>query len=226
MCGRNSLFPPAKVLEERFDATLAFEGYEPRYNIAPSDPQPVITNATPDSIEVAHWGLLPTWASSDHEGFINARSETAAEKPAFRDAWEKRPCLVLSSGFYEWQQRDVGPKQPFRIHRPGDPAFAMAGLWEPRQRGAGQDCSITILTTDPNEVIEPIHDRMPVVLRREDERDWLRSDPEQRFALCEPQRETGLEAYPISRDINNPAYDDPAVIVPNETSQRGLGEFA
>lgn len=225
MCGRNSLFPPASQLESRFDATLHFESYRPRYNIAPGETLAVIPSAEPDAIVGHHWGLRPAWMDEDEEGFINARSETAADKPSFRDAWAERPCLVLSSGFYEWRAGDRGPKQPFRIHRPDDPAFAFAGLWEPVSNGDGIDGTVTILTTEPNELMGSIHDRMPVVLPRDEETEWLTAGPEDRAAMCRPYPDADLEAYPISRRVNDPSNDDPAVVEPAADPQSDLDEF-
>ena len=116
MCGRNALFANQQELEDRFGATVVTDGgYTPRYNIAPGQPTEIITNEAPDEIDQYHWGLIPHWVDEPEDGFINARSETADEKRAFRNAWESRPCLVLSSGFYEWQKQNGGPKQPYRI---------------------------------------------------------------------------------------------------------------
>jgi putative SOS response-associated peptidase YedK len=222
MCGRTALFAPRADLEDRFDASVP-DAYRPRYNVAPGSPLEVVTSESADAVERLHWGLRPTWADADHDGFINARSETAHEKPSFRDAWASRPCLVLSSGFYEWAGAR-GAKQPYRIHRPETVAFAMAGLWEPpRERDdAG---SVTILTTDANAVVEPIHDRMPVVLPRDAEREWLGADPDARRELCRPAATDDLDAYPIGTAVNDPGNDSPAVIDPAETEQSGLGEF-
>lgn len=225
MCGRTSLFAPRSELEARFDASVP-ESYRPRYNIAPTEPIEVITSDRPDSIQRFHWGFKPHWANADDQGFINARSESAAEKPAFRDAWESRPCLVLSSGFYEWQDTARGPKQPYRVYREDDPVFAMAGLW---QRFEGADTSresVTILTTEPNELVEPLHHRMAVVLPRDDEETWLSADPDERAALCRPYPDSDLDTYPISTAVNDPANDSPAIIEPDESEQTGLGEFA
>lgn len=223
MCRRNSLFPPASVLEDRFDADLAFGDYRPRYNVAPGDLHPVVTNQDPDAIDRARWGLVPRWMDGAHDGFANARSETTAEKSSFRDAWESRPCLVLSSGFYEWQDRFHGHKQPYRLFRPTEPAFAMAGLWEPKDGDPG--VSITILTTESDGVVEPIHDRMPVVLPRDEESTWLTAKPTARRELCRPVADAGLVADPISRRVNDPTNDDPSIIEPIDVPQRGLGEF-
>ena len=226
MCGRNSLFPPAIELENRFDATLATDiEYAPRFNIAPGSHLETITNEEPDQIDQLHWGFLPHWADETDDGFINARSETAHEKPAFRDAWAERPCLVLTSGFYEWQSPNGGPKQPFRIYHAEQPAFAMAGLWQETTVGDEPIQSVTILTTQPNDLIDPIHDRMPVILPPETEQDWLTTGPDERRELCRPYPYDDLDAYEISTRINNPTNDDATVIEPAEQTQSDITEF-
>lgn len=227
MCGRNSLIPPASRLESRFDATLHLESYRPRYNIAPGESLAVITGAATDAIVVHRWGLRPPWMDAAEDGFINARSETIAEKLSFRTAWEERPCLVLSSGFYEWQDRRGGTKQPYRIHRPDDPAFAFGGIWEPCDDGGGDTVrgTVSIVTTAPNELMEPIHDRMPVILPQEAERDWLTADVDRRHELCRPYPLDDLAAYPIARRVNDPNTDDPGIIEPIGDPQSDLGEF-
>lgn len=227
MCGRNALFADQDDLEDQFDRRIVTDGgYTPRYNIAPGQPLEVITNDAPDEIDQYHWGLIPSWADTPEEGFINARSETASEKCAFEKAWESRPCLVLSSGFYEWQQQNGGPKQPYRIHRTNAPAFAMAGLWEIWQNDGQTIPCVTILTTDPNDLMEPIHDRMPVVIPDGEEKRWLTADPRERTAMCQPYPDDDLTAYQISTHVNNPSHDDPSVIEPLGHEQAGLGEFS
>lgn len=226
MCGRNSLFIARGDLEETFGARVVADGgYTPRYNVAPGAQLEVITNEATDEIDQYHWGLIPSWADEPEEGLSNARSETAAEKRAFEDAWESRPCLVLSSGFYEWQARNGGPKQPYRIHREDSPAFAMAGLWETWE-GEGDSVScVTVLTTEPSDLMEPIHDRMPVVLPRDAESRWLSAGPDARQDLCQPYPDDDLAAYEISTRVNDPDNDDAAVIEPLGHEQAGLGEF-
>ncbi|AUX10307.1 hypothetical protein AArcSl_2689 [Halalkaliarchaeum desulfuricum] len=233
MCGRNSLFVPREQLEARFDAELVADGgYEPRYNIAPGDSLEVITAEAPDEIDRYRWGIVPPWSDSPGRGelLINARSETVAEKPTFRDAWKARPCLVLSSGFYEWQSTAGGSKRPYRIHRDGDTVFAMAGLWEPpdaREDNAGETVPrVTILTTEANRLMEPIHDRMPVLLPEETESEWLAAGPAAREELCRPYPDDDLDAYEISTRVNDPGNDDERVIEPLEHEQSGLGEFS
>lgn len=227
MCGRTSLFAPASELERRFDAAVP-DSYRPRYNIAPTESVEVITGDEPDQIQQFYWGLRPHWADADEEGFINARSDTVHEKPAFADAWESRPCLVLSSGFYEWKDVARGPKQPYRVYREDDIAFAMAGInqrWEPDDGDGHSLDTVTILTTEPNDLIEPLHHRMAVVLPADEEETWLTAGPDERAELCRPYPDDDLDAYPISTAVNDPSNDSPAIIEPDETEQSGLGEF-
>lgn len=218
---------PRSDLESRFGADLAAgASYRPRYNVAPGERLEVVTNDAPGTVDRFHWGLLPPWADAVDDGYINARSETADEKRPFADAWETRPCLVLSTGFYEWQSANGGPKQPYRIHREDDPAFAMGGLWGETTVGEETVRSVTILTTEPNGVVEPVHDRMPVVLPADEEATWLEAGPETRRDLCRPYPGDDLAAYPISTRVNDPGNDDAAVIEPAETEQAGLDEFS
>jgi len=239
MCGRTSLFTPASDLADRFDATVP-DAYRPRYNVAPADPIEVVTSDAPDEIRRFHWGLRPHWAGADDKEFINARSETAGEKPAFAEAWESRPCLVLSSGFYEWQDVGRGPKRPYRVYRDdgegGTPSgsrpgagdgvpFAMAGIWR-RWEGDGESLdTVAVLTTEPNDLIEPLHHRMAVVLPRDEEETWLTAGPEERAELCRPYPDDDLDAYPVSTAVNDPSNDSPGIVEPAASEQSGLGEF-
>lgn len=226
MCGRTSMFIQQPEMENRFDADLADDAeYRPRYNISPGEPIEVITNDAPDTIDQFHWGLIPFWADDLQGGMINARSETVAEKRPFEKAWESRACLVLSSGFYEWKKPNGGPKQPYRIYRKDDPAFAMAGLWETWERDDETIDCVTILTTEPSELMEPIHGRMPVVLPKDAEQRWLKAGPAERAERCQPYPDNDLDADAISTRVNNPANDDPSVIEPLGHDQSGLDAF-
>ncbi|WP_436936555.1 SOS response-associated peptidase [Halovenus marina] len=226
MCGRTSLFIPQDVLQDQFDARVVTDGgYTPRYNINPGQPLEVITNKAPAEIDQFNWGLLPPWANELSDRYINARSETAHEKRLFSEAWQHRPCLVPSSGFYEWKHLKSGSKQPYRIFREDDPAFAMAGLWQETTINEESVRSVTILTTDANDVIQPIHDRMPVILPETTEDEWLHGGPETRTSLCKPYPEDDLETYPISNKVNNPRNDAPEIIEPESTEQAGLEDF-
>ena len=214
MCGRNSLFPDAPVVTERFEATFdPAVRYRPRYNIAPGAPLEVITNESPDIIEQFHWGLLPPWADDCDVGFVNAWAETAPETPSVCEAWERRPCLVLSSGFYEWCESSVGRKRPIRIFREDDPAFALAGLWNRATVGGAPVQSVAVLTAK-NGRQEPTPDRMPVVLRSADERRWLCGGPEERRHICRSTPGPSLTSYEVHPRINNPAVDDARLVHP------------
>lgn len=224
MCGRYSLFIAPRDLEEYFGATFEYE-FEPRYNAAPGQYLPVVRDDSRESIIRSRWGLVPSWADEASTNLINARAETVSEKPAFRTAYEKRRCLVPVDGFYEWVETD-GNKQPYRITRTDDEPFAMAGLWEtwtPEQtqaklgdfsddRPAGDPeelVTFTILTREPNDVVREYHDRMPVVLDRDEESPWLDG------ALVEdlePTPDDVLHAYPVSTAVNNPSNDSSAVV--------------
>jgi putative SOS response-associated peptidase YedK len=192
----------------------------PRYNIAPTQPI-VVVGLQPKSgrrgLAELVWGLVPRGALDRERGFINARSETAWEKAAFAEAFARRRCLVPATGFYEWQKLEPRRRQPwlFRLAAPGP--FAFAGLWEPAASFAGAKPSCTILTTEPNDVTRPIHDRMPVILDPRDYGLWL--DPmlanlAELRALLRPFPAAAMAAYPVSPRVNNPAFDDPLCLEP------------
>jgi putative SOS response-associated peptidase YedK len=191
----------------------------PRYNIAPSQPVAVVSNEDPHQLTFYKWGLLPSWAKDPAMAnkMINARSETAAEKPAFRSAFKRRRCLIPADGFFEWQQQGGG-KVPLFIHLKDHAIFTMAGLWEIWHSPDGDEVrTCTILTTEANEFMKPIHDRMPVILRREDYDLWLspREEPAGALqALMKPFDSTLMAAYAVSKAVNRPGNDDPEVVRP------------
>lgn len=169
-----------------------------------------------------YWGLIPSWAKDPQIGarLINARSETVAEKPAFRTAFQRRRCLVLADGFYEWQRRPKG-KQPFYFQVRSDvdrPLFAFAGLWEHWESSEGDTIdSCTILTTEPNALLRSIHDRMPVILQPQDYQLWLDptvQKPELLLPLLRPYCSEQMTGYPVSSKVNNPRHDRPDCIEP------------
>jgi putative SOS response-associated peptidase YedK len=176
------------------------------------------------------WGLIPSWAKDPSIGarMINARAETLAEKPAFRSAFRKRRCLVAADGFYEWQKRGVGPKQPYRIARRDGGPFAFAGLWERwRDPAEGRDVeSCTIVTTGANELLSPIHHRMPVILAPASYGLWLDPGAEldrvQELLAGDPG--VDLLASAISTRVNKVANDDPEVLLPLEGASGGEAE--
>jgi putative SOS response-associated peptidase YedK len=221
MCGRFTLTDPDADLAVQFNLP-EIPDMQPRYNIAPTQPVAAVRASPrgPDREMVfLHWGLIPFWAKDPSMGarMINARSETAAEKPAFRAAFRRRRCLVVADGFYEWQKQN-GTKQPFYIHLHTSQPFAFAGLWELWE---GADASViescTLLTTQPNDLLRPIHNRMPVILHPKDYDLWL--DPEIQQAdrlqpLLSPYPAEEFSAYPVSRWVNSPGNDDPRCIEP------------
>jgi len=220
MCGRFSLGATIRV-GQLFDLPNWPET-PPRYNIAPSQEVPaVIQNKETGGREFRpfRWGLVPSWAKGPAMGnrMINARSETAATKPVFRKPLRERRCLILADGFYEWK-REGSRKQPYYIKlRDGEP-FAFAGLWDHWAPTDGQPLeTCTILTTTPNEVLQTIHDRMPVILPPSAYGVWLDSamrDVETVQALLTPYPANEMIAYPVSTRVNNPAYDAPECIAP------------
>ena len=216
MCGRFSIFADPERLAERFDASLPEEGLRPRYNAAPTQNLPVILNEDERHIQLLRWGLVPFWAEDPAIGsrMINARSETLAEKPSFRTPLKKRRCLVLADGFYEWQKTPDG-KVPMRITLKTSEPFAMAGLWETWKEPTGDLLrTFTIITTSPNDLLEPIHNRMPVILPREHEAIWLDNDADQGIWLdmLRPYPAELMTAYPVSKRVNYVGNDDQEVV--------------
>lgn len=220
MCGRFSLIANIRELEERFGFTA--EGFDlgPSFNVAPT--QSVITVRAHEVNRVAtpmRWGLVPSWAKDISIGnkMINARAETVSERPSFRAAFKRRRCLVLADGFYEWQK--VGKsKVPMRIGLKSGEPFAFAGLWEVWKSPDGEDIlSCTIITTNANEFMQSIHERMPVILPPDAEEAW--TDPE--FddsdglqALLKPYDPEVMTAYEVSTLVNSPRNNAPEVIEP------------
>jgi putative SOS response-associated peptidase YedK len=218
MCGRYTLKTPAGVLTERFDIEESSTSITSSYNIAPTQQvATVLAENGKRKLEMLHWGLIPSWAKDPEVGnrMINARAETVAEKPSYRKAFQERRCLILADGFYEWQKTDNG-KQPFYIRMEDESPFAFAGLWESWRNGR-EIRSCTIITTAPNELAASIHNRMPVILHPEDYDMWLDPDFDEReplTSLLKPFPAEAMEAYPVSRRVNNPANNDAGVVEP------------
>jgi putative SOS response-associated peptidase YedK len=219
MCGRYTITVQPELLAERFNASLPPELSEPRYNAAPSQPLPVILNENEQQIQLLRWGLVPHWSKTPDTGYrmINARAETLEEKSTFREALRRRRCLVLADGFYEWKKTDDG-KVPMRITLKSGEPFAFAGLWETwKDRETGELLrTFTIITTTPNDLMVPIHDRMPAILLPEVERTWLddSAGPETWRELLRPYPADLMRAYPVSRLVNSPANESPALVAP------------
>jgi putative SOS response-associated peptidase YedK len=216
MCGRYRLSRRKRLVEEYFDSVSGEEDWSPRYNIAPTQPIPVIRQNPKEPVRelsLMRWGLIPSWAkdSSVAAKMINARSETAATKPAFRDALKSRRCLIPADGFYEWAKTAKG-KQPYCFEVNDGELFAFAGLWDRWKDASGKTVdTCSILTTTPNAVTSPVHDRMPVILDPDGYDLWL--DPGMRDAgaaseLLKPFDARLMRCYPVSTRINHVANDD------------------
>jgi putative SOS response-associated peptidase YedK len=229
MCGRFSLSQTAEALAQDFHVQTVPE-VEPQYNIAPTH-MVLAVLYNPDSkkreFKRLHWGLIPSWAKDSKLGskLINARAETVVEKPAFRSAFKHRRCLIVADGFYEWQQQ-AGRKQPFYFRLQNQQPFGFAGLWEQWESSAKQSiASCTILTTQPNELVQPFHDRMPVILQQQDYDLWLDPQvqtPEPLQPLLHPYPASSMSAYPVSTAVNNPKYNSQECV--NEV-EIGCGEW-
>lgn len=215
MCGRFSISKEKDEIEDRFEIHIDPAMFSKTYNATPSQTLPIITNTAPEQASFHKWGLIPHWAKDESNGnkLINARGETIAEKPSFRDAAEKRRCLVITDGFYEWQ-RSGGEKQPYRITLADESLFTFAGLWESWSAPDGRDVrTFTIITTEPNGLMKPIHKRMPVMLTPENERVWISDEPlEKVLYLLKPYDEKEMNAYPVSSRVNSPKNNDISIL--------------
>lgn len=222
MCGRivNRMQPG--YLREKFDEAKAAEileepGLLPRFNLAPTEFLPGIRldEQGDETWEVFRWGLIPRWAKPDRipDKTFNARSETVAEKPTFRDAWKKRRCILPVSGYYEWTG-EPGNKQPFYFHRADNTPLILAGLWETWKHGDNVVDSCTVITKASAGNLTDYHHRMPVFLDREDVGTWLQGTESAAQALIEHSETGGIAIFPVSREVNNSRNDYASLIEP------------
>jgi len=216
MCGRYYLISPAELVATRFHAGEP-PPFRPRYNLAPQQDAPVVVDGGAPKLVMMRWGLVPSWSKDAAAAYrmINARSETAAEKPSFRGPFRKRRALVPADGFYEWRREGSG-KTPFALRLASGEPFAMAGLWDRWRAPDGAELvTFTILTTSANALVASVHDRMPVILPREVEEAWLdpKAPPEALRALLVPFAGR-MEAVPLSTAVNNPRNDGPEILRP------------
>jgi putative SOS response-associated peptidase YedK len=221
MCGRFTLFADFQDIMERFDIQAAIEEdlYQPSYNVAPSHSVlSVINDGSRNRLGYLRWGPIPSWAKDMKIGYkmINARAETISEKASFQNAYMKRRCLVIADSFYEWKLHDDQTKTPIRIKLKSSQLFAMAGLWEKWKAPDGNSVfSCTVITTAPNELVRDIHDRMPVILKPEDEKIWLDpsiQNPKSLNQLLKPLPEDLMEAYEVSSLVNSPKNNSPNLV--------------
>ncbi len=224
MCGRFALWRSKAALQAAFPDFEFPEEMPECYNIAPTAPVAVVPNDGERAVQLYRWGLVPGWSDgpSSRYTMINARSETAAEKPAFRAAYRHRRCLILADGFYEWTKRAGDRrKTPMYVRLASDAPLAFAGLWEVWQPQGQADAqplySCTILTTDANDLIAPVHPRMPVILSPENYNRWLTPEearPEDLDPILAPYPSEELTMYEVSKTVNSPQNDGPGCIKP------------
>jgi len=219
MCGRYMFATNPQHMTERFALSVVPPDLPTRYNVSPQMHMPVIIANSPNHLDFMRWGLVPSWAKDPSTGFktINARAETVAERPAYRSALRYHRCLVPANGFFEWRATPQG-KQPYFIHLRDELLFAFAGLYEIWHSPDGSELrTYAIITCQSNQLMAPIHNRMPVILPREAEAAWL--DPKENRAAAvlsflQPITAEAMDAYPVSTAVNSPRNDGPALIAP------------
>jgi len=232
MCLRFTLaVSDEKELKQRFDVER-IEGGEikARYNISPTQNIAVVCNDSSNSITFASWGLIPHWAKEEKMGskLGNARAESVDKKPAFKKPFESKRCLIIADSFYEWKKP---AKTPYRIMLKNERLFAFAGIyddWRKTEEGGGEfnvrTCSI--ITTEPNALVKEIHDRMPVILKREDEKKYLDASVEEAKGMLAPYPAERMRMYEVSRKVNSSKFDSPDLIEPVKKTKKGtLEEF-
>jgi putative SOS response-associated peptidase YedK len=219
MCGRFTLAADATLIQEAFPWLNIPGNLQPRYNVAPSQPVALVPNDGKNQLDYFVWGLIPSWAKDPDIGnrMINARAETLAEKPSFKSSLKRKRCLILADGFYEWKQiPGQKAKLPMYIRLESGKPFAFAGLWDEWHAPDGsQVLSCTIITTEPNSMMQAIHNRMPVILPPEAYTAWLakgEQKPETLIGLLQPYPAEMMTAYPVSMQVNSPNNDSPELI--------------
>ncbi len=221
MCGRFTLTVNPAEMQDTFGNFIFPTKFVPRFNIAPSQPLLAIPNDGANTADFFLWGLIPMWAKDPSIGnrLINARGETVAEKPSFRGAFKYKRCLILADGFYEWKaEPGRKTKTPYFIHMKDRKPFVFAGLWDVWEGPDGSSIkTCTIITTEPNELMEPIHNRMPVILHTRDHAKWLDASPQtpdSLLPLIKPYPADTMSAYRVSTLVNKPSNDKPELVVP------------
>jgi putative SOS response-associated peptidase YedK len=231
MCGRFVRKSTITIIEDEFDIYERQWAFEPSYNIAPGQDIACVVGNGGNRLAKFRWGLVPFWAKDPSIGYkmINARAETVAQKRSFARAFKKQRCLVVADGFYEWQKLADGKRKiPMYVHLLAERPFGFAGLYENWRSEDGtvlQTC--TIITTSPNEIMMPIHNRMPVIIAPEKRSVWLNTeiqDPNVLMPLLAPYDSQKMEAYAVSKRVNSPTYNEPDCIkAVKNGEQQGLG---
>lgn len=220
MCGRYTITLDPEAIRQGLELKEMPADWVQRYNVAPSQPVAVVTDAEERRALWMKWGLIPFWAKDPAIGskMINARAESLMERPAFKQAFARRRCLVIADGFYEWQ-KGAGPKgrsQPYLFRRSGGEPFAFAGLWEKWKNPAGEEVqTCTIITCDANDTVAPVHQRMPVMLSGDAMWDWLSLEqPAALMSLLRPYPAGQMVRFPVSTMVNRPDVDSPELVQP------------
>ncbi|MCH7403002.1 SOS response-associated peptidase [Belliella kenyensis] len=216
MCGRYSLNKSKIALEERFQAEILTD-FNPRYNIAPTQLLPVLTSESPKGFSFFYWGITPDFAKNKTvaQKLINARADTVHQKVSFKSSFEKRRCLIPADGFYEWKRLGKKTITPYRFTMHDESLFAFAGIWEEYENEKGEtNHTFLILTTDANRVVQDVHDRMPVIISRENEKKWLDkySTIEELQKMLIPYSSEEMISYTVSPLVNQVANDNPSVM--------------
>lgn len=228
MCGRYTISTSPDALARLFGAAGRLPNFPARYNAAPTQILPIVRRDARGGRELAlaRWGLVPSWSKGPDARFsmINARAETVTTKPAYRGAFRRRRCLVPASGFYEWQVGEGG-KQPWYFSLVSGKPFAFAGLWEHWIGASGDELeTFAIIVTEANTRVAPVHDRMPVILDPDEYARWLDEEDvptREVLAVLDPFPAEPMAAWPVSRRVNSPKVDEPALLAPLEAKAEG-----
>jgi putative SOS response-associated peptidase YedK len=226
VCGRFGLFVTPEILEEYFSVTdLVADVTNPRYNVTPGRAVAAVREHDGRRrLDALQWGLVPFWAKDASIGrkLVNARLDSVETKPAFREAWQRRRCLIPASGFYEWSEPQGGRKRPYFIRSGAEPLLALAGLWERWRTPTGEKLeTCVIVTTDANAQLEPIHDRMPLLVPRDAQALWLDPTSSMEDVRRLAERETALDVQPVGFGVNDPRNDDESLITPVAEASQG-----
>jgi len=221
MCGRYTQTTELEILQNRFGFFASGITLKPRYNLSPGQEAPIVVREDAKILKMMRWGLVPYWAKEASIGYkmINARAETLTQKTSFKKSFKERRCLVLADGFYEWRKTErKGVKIPIRFVLKSREPFAFAGLWDVWQKPDGDKLlSFTIITTEANDLLRSVHDRMPVILHEKDEDKWLDTDLKdvnKLVPLLTPYPSNMVEGYEVSTLVNSPKNDTPECIKP------------
>jgi putative SOS response-associated peptidase YedK len=217
MCGRFTLKSPGRIKFAHADRS-SLPPLVPRYNIAPSqDVLAIVQNGVEQEAVFLQWGLIPSW-SKEANGFINARSETLDKKPSFSESFQKRRCLIPADGFFEWDQNSGRLKQPYYFQMKDETPFAFAGIWDEWRGTEPAIISCAIITTTANELLAPIHDRMPVILHSQSYDTWLNEDsePAKLRNLLRPLPTSEMMSHAVSYDVSHPKNDNEHLLKPVE----------